>query len=131
MEVSTLANLLSDWIYGGVNIQYPSRNGGKVCLEHVSPIFRLFETSVAIAICILALFVSRKISRTKNLVSTPATKSTTWVIQTTPGKIGLLLAHTFVFGMEVGFKFSSKSLIFLLNPCNITTIIQVTNGNKN
>lgn len=121
-----MPNVLLDWIYGGVDFEGPGNNGGKKCLEHVTPSFRLFETSVGIATSILALLVSSKSSRKKNLVSSSTSKS----IQTTSGKLGLLVAHTFVFGIEVGFKFSSKSLIFLLNPCHITTIIQVTKKTK-
>ena len=37
----------------------------------------------------------------------------------------LLVSLSFCFGIEVGYKFSSKQLIWLLNPCHITTMAQI------
>lgn len=37
----------------------------------------------------------------------------------------LLIAMTFIFGMEMGFKFAVKTVIFVLNPCHLQTIVQV------
>lgn len=37
----------------------------------------------------------------------------------------LLIAMTFIFGMELGFKFAEKTVIFVLNPCHPITIVQV------
>lgn len=41
------------------------------------------------------------------------------------GKQVLLVLMTFVLGLELGFKFASRTVIYLLNPCHITTIMQV------
>lgn len=41
------------------------------------------------------------------------------------GKQVLLVLMTFVLGLEIGFKFASRTVIYLLNPCHITTIMQV------
>lgn len=38
----------------------------------------------------------------------------------------LLIAMTFIFGMEMGFKFAEKTVIFVLNPCHLQTIVQVS-----
>lgn len=38
----------------------------------------------------------------------------------------LLVLMTFVLGLEIGFKFTSRTVIYLLNPCHITTIMQVS-----
>lgn len=43
------------------------------------------------------------------------------------GKRALLVLVSMVFGMEIGFKFATKQLIYLLNPCHVTTAIQVHN----
>lgn len=42
------------------------------------------------------------------------------------GKQVLLVLMTFVLGLELGFKFASRTVIYLLNPCHITTIMQVS-----
>ncbi|XP_066600475.1 transmembrane protein 164 isoform X2 [Prorops nasuta] len=41
------------------------------------------------------------------------------------GKRILLLIMSMVFGMEIGFKFTSRTMIYLLNPCHITTAMQL------
>lgn len=41
------------------------------------------------------------------------------------GKQVLLVLMTFVLGLELGFKFASRTVIYLLNPCHITTLMQV------
>lgn len=45
------------------------------------------------------------------------------------GKQVLLVLMTFVLGLELGFKFASRTVIYLLNPCHITTIMQVSETN--
>jgi hypothetical protein len=37
----------------------------------------------------------------------------------------LLLAYAVVFGIEIGYKLASRQLIYLLNPCHVTTSVQV------
>ncbi|KAJ6632977.1 Transmembrane protein, partial [Pseudolycoriella hygida] len=41
------------------------------------------------------------------------------------GRQLLLIAMTFTLGMELGFKLSQRSVIYILNPCHITSIIQI------
>lgn len=42
------------------------------------------------------------------------------------GKQILLVVMTLILGLELGFKFASRSVIYILNPCHIITMIQVT-----
>jgi len=37
----------------------------------------------------------------------------------------LLVSLSFCFGIEVGYKFASKQLIWLLNPCHVTSLVQM------
>lgn len=37
----------------------------------------------------------------------------------------LVILLALLWGMEIGFKFASRTVIYLLNPCHVTTLIQV------
>lgn len=41
------------------------------------------------------------------------------------GKQIFLVVMTLILGLELGFKFASRSVIYILNPCHIITMIQV------
>jgi len=41
------------------------------------------------------------------------------------GRKTLLAIVSLVFGMEVAYKFATKTVIFLLNPCHVITALQV------
>jgi len=43
------------------------------------------------------------------------------------GRKTLLAIVSLVFGMEIAYKFSTRTVIFLLNPCHVITAIQVDN----
>ncbi|KAJ8955641.1 hypothetical protein NQ318_001472 [Aromia moschata] len=41
------------------------------------------------------------------------------------GRRTLLVLMCLIWGMEIGYKFSSRTVIYLLNPCHVTTAIQI------
>ena len=42
------------------------------------------------------------------------------------GKRVLLVLLCLVFGVEIGYKICSRELLYLLNPCHVITMIEVT-----
>ena len=38
----------------------------------------------------------------------------------------ILLLYAMTFGVEIGYKVSSQTAIYLLNPCHIVTVFQLT-----
>lgn len=102
--------------YSGIDFQLPG-NGGQDCVSFLSDRRRIIESILALAVsCILISFgYCRLIFPTK----------TTIIRKDRGGKRFLLVVLCLVFGIEIGFKFATRSLIFVLNPCHVTTMIQV------
>ena len=68
--------------------------------------------------------------RSQSLQSIQQTITTTrsWSLSTTFAgslRLYLLTSLSFVFGMEVAYKFATKQLIWLLNPCHVTSFVQM------
>ena len=43
------------------------------------------------------------------------------------GRRILLVIMSLMFGAEIGFKLATRQLIYILNPCHVTTAFQVRN----
>lgn len=112
----TLANV-TDWAYSGVDHQIEG-NGGPDCVKYLSMERRVYETIVA---CILGLIYF--LWGLANIHVPP--RPTNVTREDRGGKRALLIAICIIFGIEIGFKFSSKTVIYLLNPCHIVTVIQI------
>lgn len=52
-------------------------------------------------------------------------KENTYLKSDRGGKRLLVILLALLWGMEIGFKFASRTVIYLLNPCHVTTLIQV------
>lgn len=108
---------IMDWAYSGVNKTVP-RNAGPECANFMFPLWRKIETCLVIALGI-GLF---KWSLTRLSV----VKTGAYVRRDRAGRRTLLVLMSLIWGMEIGYKFSSSTVIYLLNPCHVTTAIQVT-----
>lgn len=110
-------NYIADVLYGGVDFSLPG-NGGKECAAFLSSSQRVVETAVyEFFTCFVLWKMLGKLSIPEKL---PAYREGTGV-----GKRLLLVVHCLIFGIEIGFKFATKQVIFLLNPCHVLTAIQI------
>lgn len=104
------------WAYDGVNSSIP-RNSGLECSQYLTPKRQWIESGfvVALSMCLLRWgYVKARpiiVKHTNN--------------QKPVAQQMLLVAMTFTLGMELGFKFASRTVIYILNPCHVTTLIQV------
>lgn len=114
---------LLDWVYGGVDPKFEG-NGGPECAGFLTPQQRTIETLIIVLVSLVEVGVAlKKIGTSRDLgvvgKDTPRAK------QDSLGKNLLLVALCLTFGVEVGFKFATKTVIYLLNPCHVITMVQV------
>ncbi|KFM77106.1 Transmembrane protein 164, partial [Stegodyphus mimosarum] len=107
---------VSDWSYHGVNHSIKG-NGGPDCVNFLSSQRRILETVVACSIGCYSVCWGYK-----RYTLPPVPKV---VREDRGGKRLLLVLMCLVFGIEIGFKFSSRTVIYILNPCHIITTIQI------
>lgn len=124
MSRYSFSNLM-DWMYGGVDPSFEG-NGGPECAAFLPWEQRLLESLVFTTMGILEIVVSlQKVRRSTareaaDLLAQSRLKEESW------GRNLLLVTLCLTFGLEVGFKFASRTVIYLLNPCHVVTMMQVT-----
>ncbi|KAE8748639.1 hypothetical protein FOCC_FOCC004650 [Frankliniella occidentalis] len=106
-----------EFTYKGVNISVPS-TGGKECANYLPMQRRAWETVLGIAFSGLLIWFGWK-----NLHPVSKPSSLQW--RDRFGRNILLVSMCLVIGCEIGFKLQAQSTIFLLNPCHVTTAIQI------
>ena len=112
-----------DWSYGGVDFDLPG-NGGLECRDHVTFSRRIGETIIGVALPFV-LYVLHKLTYPPDDVTTPQEPTPKAPSNFSPLRLLLLMSLSFIFGIEVGYKFATKQLIFLLNPCHVTSAVQM------
>ncbi|GAB1867283.1 Transmembrane protein 164 [Camponotus japonicus] len=105
-----------EWAYDGINGSIP-RNVGPECANYLSLKRRIIET------LLISVFIISCIVWGLKHVTLP--KKLAYVGEDRVGKRVLLIIMSLVLGMEIGFKFTSRTVIYLLNPCHITTMLQL------
>ncbi|KAB5548627.1 hypothetical protein PHYPO_G00057770 [Pangasianodon hypophthalmus] len=114
---------LLDWMYGGVDPRFEG-NGGPECAAFLPPRQRACESLVFVLLSVAEVIVSaRHISVSR--AHREAVRDTRRHKEDSLGKNLLLAALCITFGVEVGFKFATRTVIYLLNPCHVVTMIQI------
>lgn len=107
------------WTYEGVNHSIDG-NGGPDCRSYLTLCRRLWESLFIGALsCAYTYWGYRKV----RLPQHPPKKRPGH--RDRLGKKLLLILICLTFGCELGFKCATKTLIYLLNPCHIVTLVQI------
>lgn len=105
------------WAYDGVNGSIP-RNTGPECVQYLSTRRHIAES----AILVPCMFILLKYTYDK---LTPIQINYSALDKVHTGKQTLLIMMSALLGLEMGFKLCTRTAIYILNPCHITSMIQV------
>lgn len=105
------------WTYDGVNASIP-RNTGPECIQYLSTIRHVIESAVLIPIAIITFQYG--ISKLPSL-----NINYDGLNRIVVGKQLLLITMAVLLGLEMGFKLCTRTAIYILNPCHVTSILQV------
>ncbi|KAH8373087.1 hypothetical protein KR009_011631 [Drosophila setifemur] len=108
-----------DWAVGGITDEIP-RTTGPECINYMTARRRWVETVLLSALFIFVIHRSwLRLAPSKmpplNEVQEPHSAT----------RLFLLIAMSVIFGIEMGFKLSGRSMIFALNPCHVQTCLQI------
>lgn len=105
-----------DWAISGVNTS--STSGGPACRNYMPDSWRILE-SVYIVGAALALtwWGYQRVTLPQSINKSHRHDC---------NKVILLVIFSMTLGIEIGFKLASKTVIYLLNPCHVMTVMQVS-----
>ncbi|XP_063236377.1 transmembrane protein 164 isoform X2 [Bacillus rossius redtenbacheri] len=103
-----------EWAYSGVDSSVPG-NGGVECASFLSARRRIVETVVVVIFALVLIsWGFKSLSIPKDDFYQPKRR----------GNLVLVLV-CIIWGIEIGFKLASQTVIYLLNPCHVTTAVQI------
>jgi hypothetical protein len=106
-----------EWSYSGVDFHLYG-NGGDACSNYLPKSHVIIESIFIIGasfICELYYPWTRSVSNYKPNLE----------LRERFGRKLLLASLCIIWGIEIGYKLSTRQLIFILNPCHVVTFIQV------
>ncbi|XP_018787758.1 PREDICTED: transmembrane protein 164 [Bactrocera latifrons] len=107
------------WAIAGVNDEIP-RTAGLECINYMTNRRRWIESTILSAIFIYLICWA---ARRMDPIIMPPLKEINKPHSAI--RLTLMLLMTFIFGVEMGFKFANKNMIYVLNPCHIQTLVQI------
>ncbi|XP_065369455.1 transmembrane protein 164 [Calliphora vicina] len=107
------------WAVDGVTNETP-RTMGPECEAYMTDRRRWIE---AVLFCILFTCIIKWATKRMEPIHIPDAKELEKPHSTT--RLMLLIFMTLIFGIEMGFKLANRSVIFVLNPCHIQTLVQI------
>jgi len=116
-----------DWLANGVNHSHPDF-GGPGCYTFRSSRQWVAETMGALVLTLpLTVWALKHSGNTSSGEKHLQASSEQNVVAKIPSgwRQAGLVAHTLIFGLAIGHKFSTRTLIYLLQPCHMVTAIQV------
>lgn len=120
MRVENWQDLIS-WTYSGVDFSLAG-NGGYDCVDFIPGVQKIIETICVLIMCSVEMWIAYP----HLLLPNPLTLMTMSGQKTEGvGKRILLVVMCLTFGIEMGFKFATSQMIWILNPCHIITMIQI------
>lgn len=102
----------------GVN--FSSNSGGPACRNYTADSWRIAESVYIVAFAVALTWWGY------GRITLPLPSSTRRLVNHDSIKVLLLVIFSITFGVEIGFKLASKTVIYLLNPCHVMTVMQVS-----
>ncbi|XP_059482121.1 transmembrane protein 164 isoform X1 [Neocloeon triangulifer] len=115
-----------EWAYVGINASLPG-DGGPECAAYLSKRVIWVETVyTSILASLLIAWGWRHVTFCQPPdYKAPMPHRPVYTQRQLQTKTYLLLAYSFIWGVEVGFKFASQTVLYLFNPCHIVTMMQL------
>lgn len=107
-----------DWVCGGVDPVLEG-NGGPECVQFLPPVQRALETLLIAFIAFLEMALTWPHLKVPSVTEYDIAGSDRLM------KKVLLVILCLTFGVEIGLKFASRTIIYLLNPCHMLSIVQI------
>ena len=115
----TVIVAMFEWTYEGVNHSLAG-NGGRECLQFISTEQKIAETVIFIVLSMAVLAYSYPRLRMPDKLPPGRYEES----QTQRRVVLVVVCVTF--GVELGFKFATRQVVWLLNPCHLCTMTQVS-----
>lgn len=125
-----LDRVMLEWTYAGINFSAKTTepwadDGGIECAAHSTLRQRLIETILTVILASCEIYYATY--HVKNQLGASFPREYARERQGRPSVLRrlVLVSYALLWGIEIGFKLASRTLIFILNPCHIVTFIQV------